>query len=251
MFSLAHKVALVSGSSRGLGWAIARSLAHAGAHVFLNGRDAATLQPRCEELRAAGLKADVAAFDVNDHDASARAIAGIANSQGRFDILIANAGIARRGTLTEMPVADFRHVLETNLVGVWALARAAADSMIARGTGRIVFTGSIAGMLGRPTLSAYTASKAAVHALAHQLATELGPHGITVNAIAPGYFKTEINAALAQTPSFDEWIRARTPAGRWGRPEELGPVAVFLASDEASYVNGHVLVVDGGMSASM
>ncbi|RPI45808.1 MAG: glucose 1-dehydrogenase [Betaproteobacteria bacterium] len=251
MFSLGGKVALVTGSSRGLGWAIARSLGAAGAHVILNGRDALTLQPRLDQLHAAGMKGEIAAFDVTDHAACAAAIGGAAERHHRFDILVANAGINQRGAITEMLVEDFRRVLETNLVGVWALAKEAAKVMIPRRSGRIIMTGSMAAMIARPTLSAYIASKGAVHSLTRELAIELAPHGITVNAIAPGYFATELNTPLVQNEEFSAWITKRTPAGRWGKVEEIGPAAVFLASDEASFVNGHILNVDGGFSAAM
>ena len=251
MFSLHDKVALVTGSSRGLGWAIAQSLAQAGAHVVLNGRDASTLQPRLAALRAAAGRGEMCVFDVNDHPAVAAAIASLSRQHGRLDIVVANAGINQRGAITDMPVEDFRRVLETNLVGVWALAKEAAKVMIPRRAGRIIMTGSMAASIARPTLSAYIASKGAVHAFTRELAIELAPHGITVNAIAPGYFATELNTPLVQNEEFSAWIAKRTPAGRWGKVEELGPAAVFLASDEASFVNGHILNVDGGFSAAM
>ena len=251
MFSLAGRIALVTGASRGLGWGIAQSLAQAGAHVVLNGRDAATLQPRQAELERRGLRAGTAAFDVTDHAAIAACMRGIAERHGKLDIVVANAGINQRGAITEQPVEQFRDVLETNLVGVWALAKEAARSMLAQRSGRIIMTGSMAAGIARPTLSAYIASKGAVHSLMRELAIELGPHGITVNAIAPGYFATELNTPLVQNEEFNAWICKRTPAGRWGRVEEIGSAAVFLASDEAAYVNGHVLAVDGGFSAAM
>ena len=251
MFNLAGKVALVTGASRGLGWAMAQSLASAGAHVILNSRDAAALKERAKELAAKGLKGEAAAFDVTDEKACAACIRGIAQRHGRFDILVANAGIQHRKPITEFEITDFKRVLDTNLTAVWVLAREAARVMIPRKAGRIIMTGSVAAIMARPTISAYIASKGAIHALTRELAVELAPHSITVNSIAPGYFATEMNTALIQNKEFNDWVCKRTPAGRWGTLEEIGPVAVFLASDEASYVNGHVLVTDGAFSASM
>jgi gluconate 5-dehydrogenase len=251
VFSLSGKVALVTGASRGLGWAMAKSLAQAGATVLINGRDASTLEPRAEELVKTGLKGEVAAFDVTDEKASAACIAGAMRRYGRFDILVANAGIQHRKPIAEFETSDFRRVIDTNLTAVWALAREAAKVMIPRRAGRIIMTGSASAFLARPTISAYVASKGAVHALTRELAVELAQHNITANAIAPGYFATEMTTAQIQNKEFNDWVCKRTPAGRWGALDEIGPVAVFLASDEASYVNGHVLSVDGAFTASM
>ena len=251
MFDLSSKVALVTGASRGLGWAMAEALATAGATVVLNSRDKGALEARRDQLVAAGKKAEVAAFDVSDEATVVAAVADIARRHGRLDIVVANAGIQHRKPLTEFETADFKRVMDTNLTAVWMLAREAARVMIPAKRGRIIVTGSISAIAARPTISAYIASKGAVHALTRELAVELAGHGITVNAIAPGYFATEMNTALIENPEFNGWVCKRTPAGRWGRPEEIGPPCVFLASDDASFVTGHVLVADGGFTASM
>ncbi len=251
MFDLTGKVALVTGASRGLGWAMAESLAKAGAHVALNARDEQTLAARVTELAAQRLSAEACPFDVTDSDAADRCVTDLARRHGRFDILVANAGINHRQPITEFELADFRRVLETNLTAVWVLCKAAAKQMAPRKQGRLILTGSISAINARPTVSAYVASKGAVHSLTKQLAVELARDGITANCIAPGFFATEMNTALVENQTFNDWVCQRTPAGRWGRLSEIGPAAVFLASDEASFVNGLVMTVDGAFSAAM
>jgi gluconate 5-dehydrogenase len=251
MFDLSGKVALVTGASRGLGWAMAQSLAHAGAHVALNARNETALAQRVAELAGQGLSGEACAFDVTDSNLAQRRVTDLAQRHGRLDIVVANAGINHRQPITTFELADFQRVLSTNLVAVWALCKAAAQQMIPRKQGRLILTGSISAINARPTISAYVATKGAVHALTKQLAVELARDGITVNCIAPGFFATEMNTALIENPEFNSWVQQRTPAGRWGRLSEIGPPAVFLASDEASYVSGLVMTVDGAFTAAM
>ena len=251
MFRLDGKVVLISGASRGLGWGMAKSLAQQGATVCLNGRDRKTLITRSNELKEQGFQAEVVPFDVSDTDEREKAIDALLKKLGKIDVLIANAGIQHRSTIESFSDSDFRRVIETNLGGVWALAKSVAPGMKSRQSGRIIFTGSITANMGRPTISAYIASKGGVHALARQLAVELGGSGITVNVIAPGYFATEMNEALISDKEFNNWVCDRVPFGRWGAVEEIGAAAVFLSSEEAAYINGHVLTIDGGFSVAM
>jgi len=250
-FSLAGKIALVTGAGRGLGLAMARALAGAGALVLLNGRNPEPLETAAGSLQAAGGQARALPFDVSDPDALAAAFARIRSEHGRLDILINNVGARNRKPLQEFTVDEIRALIDTDLVAGLMLARAAAALMLPQRAGRLIAVTSIAGQVARANDAVYTAAKLGLTGMVRALAAEYGPQGITSNAIAPGGFATEANAAMLADPAAREHFATRTPLGRWGEPDEIAGAAVFLASPAASYVNGHVLVVDGGMSIAM
>jgi gluconate 5-dehydrogenase len=249
-FSLDGRVALVTGAARGLGFEIARSLGRAGAAVLLNGRDAASLGDAAARLALDGIAAQALPFDIAAEAEVAAAFAGIAQARGRLDILVGAAGMRRRADAGSLSRDDFRRMLELTVSANFGLAKAALGLMLPRGAGRIVFVTSIAGPIARAGDAAYTAAKGGLAALVKALAVEYGPRGIAVNGIAPGFFRTAANAAMAEDPEVAAYLAQRCPLQRWGEPAEIAGAALFLASDAASYVNGHVLTVDGGLSAA-
>ncbi len=251
LFKLDGRVALVTGSSAGIGEALARGLSGAGATVVINGRTPAKVEAVVSSIKADGGKAFGAVFDVTDSQGAARAIAQIEAEVGAIDILINNAGIQRRAPLEEIADETWREVIATNLDSLFYVSKAVARHMIPRKRGSIINICSVMSELGRATVVPYTAAKGGVKMLTKGMAVDWGRHGIRVNGIGPGYFETELNAALVADPAFSSWIAGRAPLGRWGKVDELVGAAVYLASDAASFVTGHVLYVDGGMTGSL
>lgn len=251
MFDLTGCTILVTGASRGIGFAMAKACAEHGARVVLNGRDPATLADKVDVLAAAGHDAEGEAFDVTDEAAAIAALDRIVARHGRLSGLIANAGVQHRVPVLEFPTSDFRRVVETNLTACFVLGREAAKRMVGTGGGAIVNTVSMMGPVARPTVPAYIAAKEGLRALTRAMAVELGSRGVRVNAVAPGYVATEMNTALIENEQFNAWVVGRTPLGRWAKPEEIAGAAVYLMSPAAAFVSGHVLSVDGAMSVAM
>jgi gluconate 5-dehydrogenase len=250
-FRLNGRRALITGSSGGIGLALARALGQAGATLILNGRHEGKLQAAAQELRAEGLSVSTAGFDVTDADAVRQGIDAIEKDIGSIDILVNNAGMQIRGPLHEFVDADWHTLMRTNLDSVYFVGKTVAQKMIPRGCGKIINICSVQSELGRPGIAPYTASKGAVKMLTKGMAIDWGQFGITVNGLGPGYFKTELTEKLVADPAFTGWLVGRTPSRRWGDVEDLGGAAVFLASEASCFVNGHILYVDGGVTATL
>lgn len=250
-FDLTGKRALITGSSRGLGLAIAQGLAQAGASVILNARNSVALGAAAHDLAASGVTVHALAFDVTNRDSVDDAITYIEDEIGPIDILVNNAGVQFRASLENFPPDKFDQLIATNVTSVFNVSQPVARRMIGRGSGKIINICSMMSGSARASIAPYAASKAAVANLTRGMAVDWAPHGLNVNGIAPGYFATELNEALLNDAKFNAWVEARTPMGRWGQPQELGGAAVFLASEAARFVNGHILYVDGALTATL
>jgi gluconate 5-dehydrogenase len=249
-FGLDGTLALVTGAGSGLGFAIAEGLGRAGAKVLLNGRNRGKLETAAVTLGGEGIAVAIVPFDVTDPDAVSAGVAAAERDHGALDILVNNAAVNRRQPFEEFSFEDWRALQATNVDGSFLVTRAVVPAMKARRRGKIINVCSLASDLGRPNIVPYAASKGGLKMLTRALAVELAPYNVQVNGIAPGFFKTEMNAALIADTEFSAWVARRTPAGRWGEPPEIAGAAVFLASGAADYVTGHLLYVDGGFSAA-
>jgi gluconate 5-dehydrogenase len=251
MFDLTGKRALVTGSSSGIGFALARGLAGAGARVILNGRNETRLAEAVARLRDEGMTVDAMSFDVTSSSSVSAAIEKIEREDGPIDILVNNAGMQRRAPLDQFSHEQWQELMRTNVDSVFLVGQAVARFMITRGAGKIVNICSVQSELGRPDIAAYTATKGAVKMLTKGMAIDWGKHGIQVNGLGPGYFKTELTEALVNNETFSAWLIGRTPSRRWGDVEDLVGAAIFLTSAASNFVNGHILYVDGGVTATL
>ena len=251
LFDLTGRTALITGSSKGIGYAIASALASAGARVVLNARNAQSLEQARVALAGEGFEVHAAAFDVTNADAVEAGVAQVEAQIGPIDILVNNAGMQHRGAFAEFPIDAWHKITTTNIDSVFLVGRAVAQRMIKRQAGKIINVCSVQSELGRPGIAPYAATKGAVKMLTKGMAIDLGKYGIQVNGLGPGYFKTELTQSLVADEAFTTWLNGRTPAGRWGDVQELGGAAIFLASSASSFVNGHILYVDGGITASL
>ena len=251
LLDLKGKIALVTGSSHGLGLVVARGLGNAGATVVLNGRDRTRLDKACCDLRAEGLKVSGYVFDVTASDQIQAQVSLIREEIGPIDILVNNAGIQIRASLEDFEEENWKRLIDINLTGTFLVSRAVGKDMIRRQSGKIINICSLQSEVGRQTIAPYAASKGGVKMLTKGMATDWGKYNIQVNGIGPGYFMTEMTRPLADNAEFDRWLKTRTPAGRWGDPEELVGTAIFLASKASSFINGQIIYVDGGVLACL
>ena len=251
LFSLQGRLALVTGSGSGIGFALAQGLAGHGARIVVNGRSANKVESAVAALTDHGFAAESCIFDVTNAAEVESEIERIERESGPIDIVVNNAGVQFRKPLEEFPDDMWQQILQTNVTGVFNVSRAVARRMIPRRRGKIINIASVMSELARATITPYTATKGAVRTMTRGMCAEWAKHGIQVNAIAPGFFRTELNQALTQDPDFNAWLEKRTPAGRWGEVEELVGAAVFLASAASTFVNGHTLYVDGGMTVTV
>jgi gluconate 5-dehydrogenase len=250
LFDLTGRTALITGSTRGIGYALALGLAQSGAKVIVNSRQQAAVEAAVAQLAAAGVQAHGAAFDVASEAAVKQAFAGFDRDAIAIDILINNAGIQHRKPMLELELADWQRVIDTNLTAAFLVGREAARRMVARGRGgKIVNIGSLTSEAARATVAPYTVAKGGIKLLSKAMAAEWAKHDIQANSIGPGYIVTDMNKALVENPEFDAWVKASNPSQRWGRPDELVGAAVFLASAASNYVNGQIIYVDGGWLA--
>ena len=249
LFDLTGKRAVVTGSGQGIGLALAAGLGRAGATVVLNGRHADKLERAAENLQANGTNVEIAPFDVTDQGAVLAGVARIEAEFGPIDVLVNNAGIQRRAPLEEFPADTWRELMRTNLDSVFFVGQAVARAMLPRKRGKIINVCSVQSELGRPSIAPYAASKGAVKMLTKGMCADWARHGLQVNGLGPGYFETELTKPLVENAEFTDWLCKRTPAGRWGRVEELAGAAIFLASAASDFVNGQILYVDGGMTS--
>ena len=248
LFDLTGRRALVTGSSQGIGFALAKGLKAAGADIVLNGRDTGKVEAAAQALEG---KVHQLPFDVTDHDAARSAIDGFEQETGPIDILVNNAGMQHRTPLEDFPADAFERLMQTNIASVFHVGQACARHMISRGRGKIINIASVQTALARPGIAPYAMTKGAVANLTKGMATDWAKYGLQCNGLAPGYFDTPLNAALVADPEFSAWLEKRTPAGRWGNVEELVGTCIFLASDASSFVNGTTIFVDGGITASL
>ena len=250
LFNLKGKRALITGSSQGIGYALAKGLDQAGAEIILNGRDKEKLDNSAKALEA-NQQLFQSSFDVTDYKATEEAINNFESQFGGINILINNAGMQHRSQLEDFPPEMFEQLMRTNVSSVFNVSQVMAKHMIKRGSGKIINIASVQTSLARPGIAPYTATKGAVGNLTKGMATDWAKYGLQCNAIAPGYFDTPLNAALVADNDFTSWLKKRTPAGRWGKVEELVGASIFLSSSASNFVNGHTLYVDGGITASL